>query len=217
MSLQLVCDGSRAEAVSSLQQQKRKSLFPALTQAATLFSLAPVHAIAGPSLRREYVVALRELAREIAQEARARGHGSSGRRADRQTGDAPPPPCAHCALWPTRPVFGGFSAAVHAMPEVSDADVAAVYREVIARRLAPMRRAGGLRAEVAAIEEGEGAKAALRGAGHRSGWRRAQSHPRNTAMLCWGWKGNLARAVASSRRPLRVLTQPGVCRCRNRQ
>ena len=116
-------------------------------QAATLFSLAPVHAIAGPSLRREYVVALRELAREIAQEARARGHGSSGRRADRQTGDAPPPPCAHCALWPTRPVFGGFSAAVHAMPEVSDADVAAVYREVIARRLAPMRRAGGLRTE----------------------------------------------------------------------
>ena len=38
MSLQLVCDGSRAEAVSSLQQLKRKPLLPALTQTATLFS-----------------------------------------------------------------------------------------------------------------------------------------------------------------------------------
>ena len=77
--------------------------------------------------------------------------------------------------------------------------------------------ARGLWAEVAAIEEGEGARAALRGAGHRSGWRRARSHPRNTAMLWWGLSGNRARAVASSRRPLRVLTQPGVCRCRKRQ
>ena len=42
MSLRLVFDGSRAEAGSSLQQQKRKSLFPALTQAATLFSRSVV-------------------------------------------------------------------------------------------------------------------------------------------------------------------------------
>ena len=37
MSLQLVCDGSRAVAGSSLHQHKGKSLFPALTQDATLF------------------------------------------------------------------------------------------------------------------------------------------------------------------------------------
>ena len=38
MSLHLVCDGSRAEAGSSLQQQKSKSLIPELTQSATFFS-----------------------------------------------------------------------------------------------------------------------------------------------------------------------------------
>ena len=37
MSLQLVCDGSRAVAGSSLHQHQGKSLFPALTQDATLF------------------------------------------------------------------------------------------------------------------------------------------------------------------------------------
>ena len=38
MSLHLVCDGSRAESGSSLQQQKRKSLIRELSQSATLFS-----------------------------------------------------------------------------------------------------------------------------------------------------------------------------------
>ena len=38
MSLHLVCDGSRAESGSSLQQQKSKSLIPELTQSATLSS-----------------------------------------------------------------------------------------------------------------------------------------------------------------------------------
>ena len=38
MSLHLVCDGSRAETGSSLQQQKRRSLIRELSQSATLFS-----------------------------------------------------------------------------------------------------------------------------------------------------------------------------------
>ena len=38
MSLRLVCDGSRAEAGSSLEQNKSKSLISELTQSATLFS-----------------------------------------------------------------------------------------------------------------------------------------------------------------------------------
>ncbi len=112
-------------------------------QAATLFSLAPVHAIAGPSLRREYIVALRELACEAVLPGMAKSRCA----AEKQGDNSRRAPCAHCSLWPARPLFRGFSAAVRAIPEVSDADMASVYREVIAQRLAPLRRDGGVRPE----------------------------------------------------------------------
>ena len=53
-----------------------------------------------------------------------------------KTRDATPPPCAHCVHWPRRPLFSGFSAHVDAQPEVSDADISAVYKGYIQAQLA---------------------------------------------------------------------------------
>ena len=108
-------------------------------QAATLFSLDPVRVVAGAALRREYLASLREAARER-------------RRALAPPANAPTPsadavPCAHCSHWPSRPVYNRFSASVDEQPEVSDADIASVYREYIRRQLAPLRQGGGVTRE----------------------------------------------------------------------
>ena len=55
-----------------------------------------------------------------------------------------PDTCAHCVHWAERPRYTGFSTAVDNQPEVSDEDVAKVYREYVARGLEPLRRAGGV-------------------------------------------------------------------------
>ena len=94
-------------------------------QSSMLFTLDAVNVAAGPPLRKAYVNALRE-----ASDAR--------RRAAAGDWDASPSddvPCSHCSEWPTRPLFTQFSPQVDRQPEVSDADIAAVYRDYIQRHL----------------------------------------------------------------------------------
>ena len=96
-------------------------------------SLQPIMASAGRTLHAAYTTALRD------GPVHSPGETEAGVR------DRASPACAHCRLWGARPLYRGFSPAVDAAPEVTDADVAAVWADVVEKALQPL--SGGVRRE----------------------------------------------------------------------